>query len=119
SDGTLFKGVRLLPPGHYMTLSLEDKRSRLVRYWDYHFEEPEKPAPAAEYEEELDRLFYQAVQRQLFADVPVGSYLSGGMDSGSITAIAARQFPYLKTFTCGFDLTSASGLELSFDERKK
>jgi len=41
------------------------------------------------------------------------------MDSGSITAIAASNFPYLKTFTCGFDLSSASGIELSFDERVK
>jgi asparagine synthase (glutamine-hydrolysing) len=41
------------------------------------------------------------------------------MDSGSITAIAAKHFPYLKTFTCGFDLSSASGLEMGFDEREK
>ena len=39
------------------------------------------------------------------------------MDSGSITAVAAKQLPYIRTFTCGFDLTSASGLELGFDER--
>ena len=70
-----------------------------------------------EYLEELKRLFWQAVNRQLVSDVDVGSYLSGGMDSGSITAIAANQLPYLKTFTCGFDLHSASGLEMGFDER--
>src|SRR5210317_2101832 len=40
------------------------------------------------------------------------------MDSGSITAIAAQQIPYITTFTCGFDLHSASGLELAFDERE-
>ena len=72
-----------------------------------------------EYQEELDRLFQQAVNRQLVADVELGSYLSGGMDSGSITAIAAKSFSYLKTFTCGFDLSSASGIELTFDEREK
>ena len=53
------------------------------------------------------------------SDVVVGSYLSGGMDSGSITAIAATQLPYIRTFTCGFDLNSASGLELGYDERQK
>ena len=65
-----------------------------------------------------DRLFSQAVSRQLVSDVDVGAYLSGGMDSGSITAIAAPQLPYMQTFTCGFDLHSASGLELGFDERQ-
>ena len=73
-------------------------------------QEPERAAPEAEYVEELDRLFRQAVTRQLVSDVDVGAYLSGGMDSGSITALAARQLPYIKTFTCGFDLSSASGV---------
>ena len=65
----------------------------------------------------LQELFEQAVVRQLMSDVPVGSYLSGGMDSGSITAVATRHIRRLTTFTCGFDLSSASGLELGFDER--
>ena len=72
-----------------------------------------------EYIEELDRLFQQAVKRQLVSDVEVGAYLSGGMDSGSISAIAAQNINNLKTFTVGFDLHSASGLELTFDEREK
>jgi asparagine synthase (glutamine-hydrolysing) len=87
------------------------------QYWDYRFREPDQKADKQEYVEELDRLFKQAVNRQLASDVELGAYLSGGMDSGSITGIAAQQFPYLKTFTCGFDLSSASGIELGFDER--
>ena len=90
-----------------------------VCYWDFDFQEPEQPLDEREYLEELDRLFLQAVNRQLVSDVDVGAYLSGGIDSGSITAIAATQLPYIKTFTCGFDLHSASGLELGFDEREK
>ena len=86
---------------------------------NYYFKEPKNPASNEEYVEELDRLFKQAVNRQLVSDVELGSYLSGGMDSGSITALAANNFPYLKTFTCGFDLSSASGIELAFDERAK
>lgn len=119
TDGTLFKGVKLLSAGHALTICLGNNQASSRRYWDYDFKESESPRLVPGYEEELDRLFRQAVQRQLVSDVAVGSYLSGGMDSGSITAIAAKQFPYLKTFTCGFDLTSASGLELGYDERQK
>ena len=121
TDQTLLEGIHLLQPGHYATLVLQKSHNRLkfTQYWDYHFREPGKPAAKEEYLEELDRLFKQAVNRQLVSDVEVGSYLSGGMDSGSITAIAASNFPYLKTFTCGFDLSSASGIELAFDERVK
>ena len=49
----------------------------------------------------------------------IGTYLSGGIDSGSITAIASNKFPNFKTFTCGFDLSEVSSLEIGFDERKK
>jgi asparagine synthase (glutamine-hydrolysing) len=118
---TLLKDIQLLPAGHYATLNLGAKSAKLLltRYWDYRFREPDRPVSKAEYLEELDRLFRQAVNRQLVSDVELGAYLSGGMDSGSITAIAAQSFPYLKTFTCGFDLSSASGIELAFDERSK
>jgi len=119
TDRTLFKSVRLFPPAHWVTISCENPHLNPVRFWDYSFSEPDNPASAEEYEEELDRLFSQAVNRQLVSDVDVGAYLSGGMDSGSITAIAAQQLPYMRTFTCGFDLHSASGMELSFDEREK
>ena len=89
------------------------------KYWDYHFEQPVIHLSEAEYIEELDRLFTQAVKRQLVSDVEIGSYLSGGMDSGSITAVASKSSSYMKSFTCGFDLNSASGIELAFDEREK
>jgi len=120
---TLVEDIRLLPAGHYLEIKVEtDVLSSLpppTRYWDFRFREPSQPVNKHEYLEELDRLFRQAVNRQLVSDVELGAYLSGGMDSGSITALAAQQFPYLKTFTCGFDLSSASGLELAFDERAK
>ena len=120
SDRTLFKGVKLQPAGTYMRVALgKTQLAQPKRYWDYHFVEPENPKDERDYLEELDWLFRQAVNRQLVSDVDVGAYLSGGIDSGSITAIAATQLPYLTTFTCGFDLHSASGLELGFDEREK
>ena len=117
---TLFKGVRLLPPGTHLTLSTDGATDVApVQYWDFQFEEPAQPRDDEAYAEELDRLFRQAVRRQLVSDVDLGSYLSGGIDSGSITAVAAAALPRLRTFTCGFDLSSASGLELGFDERAK
>tara|TARA_B100001123_G_scaffold445941_1_gene598859 strand:+ start:2666 stop:4549 length:1884 start_codon:yes stop_codon:yes gene_type:complete len=121
TDRTLLEDIKLFPAGHFATLDLKTDNPTLKysEYWDYSFKEPTESANSEEYQEELDRLFQQAVNRQLISDVEVGSYLSGGMDSGSITAIASKSFPYLKTFTCGFDLSSASGIELSFDEREK
>ena len=117
TNGTLFSGVHLLRPGSWMRVA-RDQPPETVQYWDFDFSADPHP-DARESVQELRRLFDQAVQRQLMSDVPVGSYLSGGMDSGGITAIAARHIPYLSTFTAGFDLTSASGLELGFDEREK
>ena len=119
TDQTLTRGINILPAGHYAKLDLFEKSPSLRKtcYWDLKFTEPENPSSKEEYLEELDRLFKQAVQRQLVSDVELGAYLSGGMDSGSITAIASKSFEYLKSFTCGFDLSSASGLEACFDER--
>lgn len=119
TDQTLLDDIHILKAGHYATLKAESAVLSTQQYWDYRFREPDHPASKHEYQEELDRLFRQAVNRQLVSDVELGSYLSGGMDSGSITAIAAQSFPNLKTFTCGFDLSSASGIELAFDERPK
>jgi asparagine synthase (glutamine-hydrolysing) len=118
---TLLQNIHMLPAGYYATH--DGKKSttsiKLQQYWDYRFREPDHKASREEYREELDRLFKQAVNRQLMSDVELGAYLSGGMDSGSITALAAQQISNLKSFTVGFDVSSASGLELAFDERTK
>ena len=119
TDQTLLEDIHIIKAGHYATLNTQSSTFSTHQYWDYRFREPDHQASKQEYLEELDRLFKQAVNRQLVSDVELGSYLSGGMDSGSITAIAAQSFPNLKTFTCGFDISSASGIELAFDERSK
>jgi asparagine synthase (glutamine-hydrolysing) len=116
-EKTLFEGVRLLPAGTVLRREA-DGRLDTHSYWDFDFAE-ERNGDQREQVEELDRLFRQAVRRQLVSDVPVASYLSGGMDSGSITALAADELQHMLTFTVGFDLRSASGMELSFDERAK
>lgn len=120
SERTLFDEVKMFPAGYFAEISLSSPKLKMTQYWDFHFEEPRgKNLTEAEYHEELDYLIRQAVNRQLVSDVEIGAYLSGGMDSGSITALASQQLPYIKTFTVGFDLNSASGLELAYDERAK
>ena len=120
TDRTLFKDIRLFPAGSFMRIDIsQNPKITTEKFWDFSFAEPDSKISDQEYLEELDRLINQAVNRQLVSDVDVGAYLSGGMDSGTITALAARQLPYLKTFTCGFDMHSSSGIELTFDEREK
>ncbi len=119
TDRTLFDGVKLLPAGTLMELTPGSRGPvRTERYADLLPSAEPRQIDADEAAEEVHRLFVAAVQRQLVSDVPVGSYLSGGIDSGSITTIARARVGRLTTFTGGFDLSSASGLELAFDERK-
>ena len=119
SELTLFNDIRLLPPGHHLTVDLNNgSQPNIKQYWDYPFGCEPLDISEEECTEQLYQLFVDAVTRQLMSDVPLGAYLSGGMDSGAITAVTSRHLSRLTTFTGGFDLTSASGLELSFDERK-
>ncbi|MBF0267962.1 MAG: asparagine synthase (glutamine-hydrolyzing) [Alphaproteobacteria bacterium] len=120
TERTLFRNVHLMPAGHTLRLSADSQPGmfRFNQYWDFLFAEPTSNNRAqTEIADELDHLFEQAVKRQLVADVDIGAYLSGGADSGSITAIAARMLPNLRSYTVGFDLRSASGIEMAFDER--
>ena len=114
SDLTLFHGVRLLPAGH--SLRVSERGLETSRYWDLSFDADEDVSEE-EWAERIRGTFEEVVTRQLVADVPVGSYLSGGMDSASIAAVASRNVARLMTFTGGFDLTSVTGIELVFDER--
>ncbi len=118
TDDTLFRGVKLLPHGCWADVGA-DGIFKIHRYWDYDFSRSQSSTDTRAYEDELHRLFEQAVHRQLMSDVPVGAYLSGGMDSGAITAVAARSLPHLISITGGFDMSSSSGLEMGADERPR
>ncbi len=85
SPASIFKGVQQLPPAHYMTL----KNGSLTthQYWQMDFTKPEKPLSDQEYLEQFESLLIQATQIRLRADVEVGAYLSGGLDSSTTTAI--------------------------------
>ncbi|UCE86763.1 MAG: asparagine synthase C-terminal domain-containing protein [Deltaproteobacteria bacterium] len=69
--------------------------------------------------EQLRACFERAVERQLMSDVPIGAFLSGGMDTGAIVAVAGRRLRPLHTFTCGFETRGTQGLETLFDERSE
>jgi asparagine synthase (glutamine-hydrolysing) len=112
---TLFAGVEHLPPA--TILAVDSDGERLETYWDYDFTRPVQ-AEEADSVDRLERLMAEAVERQLVSDVPVGAYLSGGIDSGSVVALAARHVPRIQTFTAGFELTRVDGIETSFDERQ-
>ena len=104
SPASVFEGISELPPGHRMTV--EGDSVRVQRYWDWHF--PGVGAMSAKSEErcaeELRELLIEAVRLQLRADVPVGAYLSGGLDSSIITAIVAHHTDTpLRSFSLTFE----------------
>jgi asparagine synthase (glutamine-hydrolysing) len=117
TDETLFDGVRILPAGHTLRASLQAGVGEPVRYWDYRFGAHALALSEPDCVEALFETFREATVRQLVSDVPIGSYLSGGMDSGSLTAVASSHLGRITSFTAGFDLSSAAGLELGCDER--
>jgi asparagine synthase (glutamine-hydrolysing) len=101
-DGTLFKGIRKLLPGHYQVIDLEKAEVGTVRYWDPSFK-VDLHHTEEYFIHQLRWLLEDTVQQQMRSDVPVGAYLSGGMDSSIVTSLAAREYPeVLKTFTGAF-----------------
>lgn len=99
------RGVEKLPPAHYLVA--DERGTRLVRYWDYRHLSVAAPSalrPAAELVEELDGLVRDAVQCRLLADVPLGAFLSGGVDSALVVAMMQRcGIAQPRTFTIGFN----------------
>src|SRR5258706_3772909 len=105
---TMVQGIRCLMPGHYLVAG---GRGLAVRqYWDLKFE-PENAAKAEEIEEELGRVLDDSVSRHLISDVPLGVFLSGGVDSAGVVALASRHRPKLTTLTVIFKETEFSEAE--------
>lgn len=110
---TFYSDVNKLPGGHSLTLDLDSWTQRQTRYWQYKAE-PFQERPRGierQWTDQLRELVDGAVARRLVADVPVGAFLSGGVDSSMIAALAMRHVgrDRLKTFSIGFE-------EASFDE---
>ena len=113
APNALYRGAKKLPGGCSLTFDFRRGDSTIVRYWRFAIEADEDApmARVAPLAEELRELLDHAVARRLISDVPLGVFLSGGLDSSTVLAMAARHRPAetLDTFTIGFT-------EPSFDE---
>ncbi len=108
---TIFKGIQELPAGHYMTVSKQGRK--IVKYWSLKFPRMNEyeDKPLGFYRQKLEELLYDAVALRLRADVPVASYLSGGIDSSVISALVKKYHNNdLITFSVAFH-------DPNFDER--
>ncbi|HTQ61789.1 MAG TPA: asparagine synthase (glutamine-hydrolyzing) [Candidatus Solibacter sp.] len=109
---TLIEGVFSLPPGHRMLLYLPERRRvpRARPWWDVQASpaarDPRKPKDMDSAARTLRPLLEAAVRAHLIADVPIGLFLSGGLDSGAIAALAGRAQPGIRSFTLSFPGTS-------------
>ncbi len=100
----MVQGVKKLPAGHYLLLKQGRPLPQPVQYWDIDFSTRVK-GKQAELEEELLRLMRQAVTSRMIADVPLGAFLSGGVDSSSVVALMAEASKQpVKTCSIGFDV---------------
>jgi asparagine synthase (glutamine-hydrolysing) len=103
-SSTLFDGVYQLPPGHYMVVAQD--RIQVSPYWDFNYPRMDDSQPQRsdeEYADEFRSMLDEAVRIRLRADVPVGCYLSGGIDSCAVLSLAARHASRVRAFTLAFD----------------
>ena len=102
---TLFDGIFQIPPGHYLIAS--EKHVQVNQYWDFHYPRADHAAPQrsdADWAAEFRFALEEAVRIRLRADVPVGCYLSGGLDSCAVLGLAARHHREpIRAFTLTFD----------------
>jgi asparagine synthase (glutamine-hydrolysing) len=97
---SIYQGVSKLPPGHSLTVTARDERLR--KYWEPDFTVPKETAFTPALESIRDRVS-KAVEGQLVSEVPLGAFLSGGVDSSAVVALMAQHSPHtVKTFSIGF-----------------
>ncbi|HYT33216.1 MAG TPA: asparagine synthase C-terminal domain-containing protein, partial [Thermoanaerobaculia bacterium] len=96
-DRCIFSGIRKLPPAHRLLFEPATGRIDVAPYWTL-----ERTALSSREPQELRTLLREAVESQLCADVSVGALLSGGLDSTTVTSLAVRQLPALRTFAVGY-----------------
>ena len=108
-EHTLYRGVKRLLPGH--SLVWHDGKVMVDEYWDLSFQSDEPAKSDSEYIKEWTELFEESVRLRLMADVPLGMFLSGGIDSSAIAAVMSRMVSDpIKTFSVGFAEREANEL---------
>ena len=109
-EETLFRGVKRLLPGH--TLVWTDGRIDIERYWDVSFAKPSERLTDDQYVDQFSELFRESVKLRLMADVPLGVFLSGGIDSSAIVAVMSEMVAEpIKTFSVAFEEREANELD--------
>ena len=111
SPMTIFQNIHKLNPGHYMTIY--NGRISIQQYWDLTFK-ANKQKKESEFEEEFLSVFEEAVRMHLVSDVPIGAFLSGGVDSSAVVAMMSRHHPSVRTLSIGF----GGNIGVYDDERK-
>ena len=98
---TVWKGVESLPPAHFAVIEGSSDLS-IERYWDFPAQRPQSMS-LGDAEDSIEEGLDRSVKARLLADVPVGGFLSGGVDSSLVMAMASRHNPRINTFSVGFE----------------
>ena len=110
APATIYKGVNKLPPGFVMEVGEANPTPQASRYWQLRFDEKFQ-IPFADAAEKLREMIFEATKQRLMSDVPLGAFLSGGLDSSIVAAAAAKNMLLpVDTFSIGFP-------EEDYDER--
>ncbi|MDY6861424.1 MAG: asparagine synthase (glutamine-hydrolyzing) [Thermodesulfobacteriota bacterium] len=110
SPSTIFKDIKKLPPAHYILL--KDGKMELKRYWQVNFQDKLIYKKEEEYKEHLLQIFEEAVRLRMLSDVPLGAFLSGGIDSSATVAMMSKLGGNpVKTFSIGFSESEYNELE--------
>lgn len=120
NDLSIYKNIKKLQPAHYLLISFKEKLSiEIKRYWNIHFE-PDYSKTVEQWSEEIENCLSEAVKLHMISDVPIGAFLSGGIDSSSVVALMAQNSNRpIKTFSIGFKQQKFNELKYAAEVAKR